>query len=96
MIAATDVPLGVQSGVFAIVLAVAFWLLKRSDDREAKAASVARKDLDTVHAELAMIRKELHDCHTERWHQAERIAALESRLGAPRPPGARTRRDDQS
>ena len=41
------------AGVFAVVLVVAFWLLKRSDDREAKAADTARTELAALHAEHA-------------------------------------------
>lgn len=72
-------PIWAQAGVFAVVLVVAFWLLKRSDEREQRAADAARKDIAAVQAELAEIRHELTECHRERSKQAQRIAALEAR-----------------
>ena len=73
-----------QAGVFGIVLVVAFWLLKRSDDREVTASAAAHKELAEVRDELATIRRELVQCHRERNVDRARMARLEARLETPR------------
>ncbi len=60
VIATDDSPKSIfaQAGVFAVALAIAWWMLKRSDTREAAAASAARKETDSVRAELATERRD--------------------------------------
>lgn len=56
ILAEVDPGLATQAGVFGIVLVVAYYLLKRADDRESVLAATARQDLDAERSAHATTR----------------------------------------
>lgn len=68
----SDASIAAQGGVFAVVLAVAFYLLRRSDEREKAAQARAAADLLAERTAHEVTRTELRDASV-------RLAAAEAR-----------------